>query len=161
MSELIKWIHLAPCKYCGGSNIHFVQTEETQKIQCMECGIQVSRDRYGDADDWPGSVLDIWNWPDDCVDETAPDALPLVCDFISQGDLQVGDVLYDENGEEKTVTKIEKNNPFELYPIRADRFFYTSDGWRSHLESFNKKSPHIVKIVRDGEVVAEGQRYDA
>jgi hypothetical protein len=91
--------------------------------------------------------------------EPAPSALPLVCDFISQGRLQVGDVVIDNLGNVEIVTNIVTDDPDDKYPIHTNEETYSLNGWEAKHRSFNKDFIHIIKITRDGNVVAEGNRY--
>jgi hypothetical protein len=90
--------------------------------------------------------------------EPAPAALPLVCDFISGGHLQVGDVLLDTDGDNEIVKRIVSDDVADGCPIEAE-CSYSLNGWYWVTEDFEKESPHIIKITRDGKVVAEGNRY--
>ena len=85
--------------------------------------------------------------------EPTPVPPPLVCDFISQGKLQVGDVVFDTMDNTEIITKITTE------PIKSEFDTYSMNGWTWAFQDFCKDAIHIIKITRDGKTVAEGSRY--
>lgn len=98
--------------------------------------------------------------------EPAPSALPLVCDFISQGKLRVGDdVLVSDKTNTFTVASINYESTDSMAIVVFDKnnekyaLSYNLQGWCFVQDKFKKDAEHIIKITRDGNVVAEGNRY--
>jgi len=83
--------------------------------------------------------------------------VPLVCDFLARGLAKKGDVLIDNNGN----TDIYFLYSATLYyPNKSNRATWSRAGWKYVGSEGRRTSCHIIRIERDGVVVAEGQRYD-
>lgn len=82
--------------------------------------------------------------------------VPLVCDFLQAGLVKKGDVLIDNKGR-MDVYRERRHHLY--YPNDAARETWSVSGWKFLISEGKQKARHIVRIERDGVVVAEGQRY--
>lgn len=98
--------------------------------------------------------------PPDAVEQpkaTDKGTVPLVCDFLRNGLAQPGDVLIDNSGN-TDVYRAYDLHPF--YPHASGKETWSSAGWKYASSHRKRNKRHIIRIERDGVVVAERQRYD-
>ena len=86
----------------------------------------------------------------------AAGAVPLVCDFLSQGLAKKGDVLIDNEGGMDTYFACDGHF---YYPNISKRDSWSRAGWKYVGSEGRRTSRHIIRIERDGVTVAKRQRY--
>lgn len=151
-------ITLAPCKHCGSGDISFCQQTGKQTVQCERCGVCVQR-TVCDSGDYPWTAQDAWNSVPrkEYDEERATCEVPLVCDFLRQGLAEEGDVLIDSKGNTDVYLEYRFH---KFYPNQSNKETWSKAGWKYVSCQGKRKATHIVRIERDGVVVAAGQRYD-